>query len=112
MSLMADPVAAERLARAILDDITLYNDEKIRASRDLVADLATEVEEGRTLFRSRADPAHHHVFEDELLAWRGRAPDRARDLAGAGMDGSRLLIAIGAAVALAAVVAWLMLHSR
>ena len=39
--------AAQRLATAILDDVTLENDTRVRAARDLERELAPEIEEGR-----------------------------------------------------------------
>ena len=110
MSLITDEGAAERLARAILADITLENDTKIRDARDLLEDMRAELDEGRTLFASRVDASLARVWDDELRVWQGRAKDRAQQLGGAGLDRSRLLIAVGAAAALTAVVAWLLLH--
>lgn len=62
--------AAQRLARAIAADIRLHGAEKNGASSDVRAALATEIVEGRSLFRSRADPDHHDLYEsaiDELV---------------------------------------------
>jgi hypothetical protein len=105
--MIEDPKAAERLARAILDDVTLDNEERVRASRDLKADLAAEIEQGRALFRSRVGPALHDVFEQELLPWQGRAKDEAKKLGGEPLDRTRLLLAVGAAVVFVVVVVWL-----
>ena len=58
-----DPGAARRLARAIVSDIVLYNDEALRAGRDLGAEIA----EGRELFLSRVR-SQHEPFFDEALA--------------------------------------------
>jgi len=110
---MADiehPEAAQRLAAAILNDITLYNDERVRQAKDLEQELAPEIEEGRALFRERVAPALHQVFEDEILAWRGRAKDRASALAPAKPDTSRVLLLVGLVVGFVAVVAWLVLR--
>jgi hypothetical protein len=107
---IADREAAERLARAILDDITLYNDERVRTTRDLTGELASEIEEGRALFRSRVEPSLHGVFEEELLPWQGRAKDRAIKLGGASMDRTRFWLAVGAVVAFVVVVAWIATH--
>jgi hypothetical protein len=49
--------AAQRLARAILSDIKLYNSQK--------TDLSGEIEEGRQLFIQRA-PRFAAIFEEEL----------------------------------------------
>ena len=102
--------AAQRLAMAILDDITLENDARVRAAQDLERELAPEIEEGRRLFRSRVAPDLHAIFEDELLAWRGRAKGRAVALAPAKVDVSRLLLLAALVAAFAAVVAWLALR--
>jgi hypothetical protein len=56
------------------------------------------------------DASLARVWDDELRVWQGRAKDRAQQLGGAGLDRSRLLIAVGAVAALTAVVAWLLLH--
>ncbi len=102
--------AAQRLATAILDDITLGNDARVRAAKDLEQELAPEIEQGRQLFRSRVAPDLHPIFEDEILAWRGRAKDRAAALAPAKVDVSRLLVLVALVVALGAVIAWLALR--
>lgn len=105
--MIEDSTEAERLARAILDDITLDHPDRVQNTRDLLADLAPEIDEGRALFRARVAPALHHVYEDELLPWRGTARDHAKKLGRAPLDRTRLLLAIGAAVALVAVIVWL-----
>jgi len=111
VSLIEDPKAAERLARAILDDITLYNEERVIATRDLTGDLAPEIEEGRALFQSRVSPELHRVFDEELLPWQGRARDRAVKYSGGErMDRSRLFLAVGAALAFVVVVVWLVVR--
>ena len=102
--------AAQRLATAILDDITLENDARVRDAQDLEQELAPEIEEGRALFRARVAPDLHKVFEDEILAWRGRAKDRAAALAPAKVDVSRLLLLAALVAALGAVVTWLTLR--
>jgi hypothetical protein len=108
VSLIDDPKEAERLAVAILDDITLDNESRVIASRDLTTDLAKEIDEGRALFESRVAPELHRVYDDELLPWQGRARDRAVKYGGGErMDRTRLFLAIGAAVAFVVVVIWL-----
>lgn len=50
---------AERLARIIVSDIVLYNEEKFAAAvrtGDAVAAMSDELDEGRALFRERIDP--------------------------------------------------------
>jgi hypothetical protein len=112
VSLIEDPKQAERLAVAILDDITLANEERVIASRDLTTDLAKQIDEGRALFQSRVEPSLHRVFDDELLPWQGRARDRAvKYTGGERMDRTRLLLAIGAALAFVVVVIWLVVRS-
>ena len=108
VSLIEDPKRAEQLAVAILDDITLQNEERVIASRDLTADLSKEIDEGRALFESRVAPSLHRVFDEELLPWQGRARDRAvKYTGGERMDRTRLFLAIGAAIAFVVVVVWL-----
>jgi hypothetical protein len=58
--LISAPEAANRLARAILSDIRIYNEAKIREGiqKDTLFDLlAEELEEGRAHFASRVQPA-------------------------------------------------------
>ena len=53
------PEAANRLARAILSDIRVYNEEKVRAGirKDTVFEiLAEEIEEGRQHYEGRVSP--------------------------------------------------------
>ncbi len=59
LPLIATPEQANRLARAICSDLSLYNEDKIvRAiQQDNFFDaLQAELEEGRNLYRSRLDP--------------------------------------------------------
>jgi len=110
MSAIDDPKAAERLAKAILSDITLYNDARVRRATDLVAELSVELEEGRALFRARVVPELHHVYDDEIMPWSGLAKGRAENLAPARIDGARLFLAVGGVAALVALIAWLVLR--
>lgn len=110
MAVIDDREAAERLAKAILDDITLENDEAVRKATDLREELAPLLEEGRTLFRSRVAPDLHEVYEGEILPWTGRAKTKAQKLAPAGFDGTRLLFLIGGAALLIVIVVWLVLR--
>ncbi len=111
MSLIDDPKQAERLANAILDDITLENESRVIASRDLTADLANEIDEGRALFRTRVAPALHGVYDEELLPWQGRARDRAVKYSGGErMDRPRFFLAVGAALAFVVLVVWLVVR--
>lgn len=61
--------AAEKLGRAILCDITLYNDTKLRAANDVRTELGPEIDEGRALFRQRVAPQLHDVFEEMVTGW-------------------------------------------
>jgi hypothetical protein len=54
-----DAGRAERLARAILSDVMLYNPEKVRLGierDDLFGRLRAELDEARRYFASRVDP--------------------------------------------------------
>ena len=59
MALIDTPEAANRLARAIASDVSLYNEQKIVEgiqSDSLFDKLRDEIEEGRELYRSRVSP--------------------------------------------------------
>ena len=59
MAMITTPEAANRLARAIASDVSLYNEEKIiqGITNDNLFDvMAEEIEEGRALYESRLDP--------------------------------------------------------
>lgn len=58
--LVDNPKLAFRLARAIISDIALYNQEKVKdgIKNDNIFDaLADELQEGREHFHGRVDPA-------------------------------------------------------
>lgn len=74
MALIESDEAAVRLARAIVDDIALYNAANITAGGDLSEPIA----EGRQLYRARVTERCYPFFEDALMA---------RDLAR--LDGAR-----------------------
>ena len=60
MALIETEEAARRLARAIASDLSLYNEEKIveGVQSDKLFDVISgEIEEGRSLFKSRVAPA-------------------------------------------------------
>jgi hypothetical protein len=60
MSLIDNPSDAQRLARTIMSDIALYNQDKMMQSiknDSVFEDLADQLEEGRKLYDSRVDPA-------------------------------------------------------
>lgn len=59
MPLIETEEAARRLARAIASDLSLYNEEKIIrgiGADNLFDELNEEIEEGRTLYKSRVSP--------------------------------------------------------
>jgi hypothetical protein len=59
MALIDKPERARQLARAIASDLTLYHDKKIveGIENDTLFDaMASEIEEGRALFKSRVTP--------------------------------------------------------
>lgn len=58
--MIKNPEAARRLARAIASDISLYNQEKIHQGirqDNLYEILFAEIEEGRSHYNSKVDPA-------------------------------------------------------
>ena len=57
--MIKNPDAARRLARAIASDVSLYNQEKIQKGiqqDNFFEVLATELEEGRSHYKSKVDP--------------------------------------------------------
>ena len=59
MALIDKPERARQLARAIASDLTLYHEQKIQQGieRDTLFDvMRDEIEEGRTLYKSRVTP--------------------------------------------------------
>ena len=59
MALIDKPERARQLARAIASDLTLYHEQKILQGieRDTLFDvMRDEIEEGRTLYKSRVTP--------------------------------------------------------
>jgi hypothetical protein len=59
MALIDKPERARQLARAIASDLTLYHEKKIveGIEHDTLFDaMSHEIEEGRTLFKSRVTP--------------------------------------------------------
>lgn len=73
MAQIDSPEKATRLARAIASDISLYNEEKIKEGieNDTFFDaLAAELEEGRSLYKSRLSPdlyARTNYFERAIV---------------------------------------------
>jgi hypothetical protein len=79
---IADPGRAERLARAILSDVMLYNADKVKAgieADDLFERLREELDEARAFFEERVDSdvaARSNAFGRALvdvLVYRSRA---------------------------------------
>ncbi len=69
MALIEDCNAARRLARAIVSDVALYNQEKVREgikNDNLFEVMAEELEEGREHYKSRVSPeiAEKYNFYD------------------------------------------------
>ncbi|HEX2483678.1 MAG TPA: hypothetical protein VHQ66_00160 [Myxococcota bacterium] len=59
MERIADPARANRLARAILSDVMLYNADKVRAgieADDVFERLRPELEEARAFYEERVEP--------------------------------------------------------
>lgn len=110
MALIDDPAAAERLAKAILDDITLEHDEEVRKARHLDEELVQWIDEGRVLFRARVAPQLHTIYDDEIMPWTGRAKTRANNLAPAKLDGTRVIMLVAGVAALAVVIVWLLVR--
>lgn len=72
MPLIETPEAARRLARAIASDLSLYNEEKIVRgveNDNLYEELTEEIEEGRTLFKSRVSASlyDHNFYERAII---------------------------------------------
>jgi hypothetical protein len=71
MPLIETEEAARRLARAIASDLSLYNEEKIIRGIEndsLFEELTEEIEEGRSLYRSRvSSELYGRNFYDRAL---------------------------------------------
>ncbi len=73
MSQITDLQRVERLARAIVSDVMLYNTERVRAgleADDLFDRLRREIDEARSFFERRVDPevaAKSNVFDRALV---------------------------------------------
>ena len=73
MSRITDLQRADRLARAIVSDVMLYNTERVRAgieADDLFDRLRREIDEAREFFERRVDPevaAKGNVFDRALV---------------------------------------------
>ena len=70
LALIDTPEAANRLARAIASDISLYNEEKIKdgiRNDDLFDVLSTEIDRGLSLYKRRISP---NMFEKSNYYYR------------------------------------------
>ncbi len=73
LSTITDEKAANRCARAIASDISLYNEEKINEALNndnFFEALAAEIEEGRSYYKSKVTPEimeQHNFFERALV---------------------------------------------
>jgi hypothetical protein len=73
MPRITDPQRAQRLARAVLSDVMLYNPERVRAgieADDLFDRLRPELDEARAFFEERVDPdvaAKSNAFDRALV---------------------------------------------
>ena len=85
MALIEKPERARQLARAIASDLTLYHEKKILegVERDTLFDvMRDEIEEGRTLFKSRVTPEifglglYDRALVDVMLKSKGHIKSR------------------------------------
>lgn len=85
MALIDKPERARQLARAIASDLTLYHEAKILEGleRDTLFDvMRDEIEEGRTLFKSRVTPEiyalnlYDRAIVDVMLKSKGHVRSR------------------------------------
>ena len=82
MALIDDPEAAKRLSRAIVSDVALYNQPKVKEgieNDNLFEVLKEELEEGRKLYETRVSPEilkNHNFYDlaivDVLIKQSGR----------------------------------------
>jgi hypothetical protein len=85
MALIDKPERARQLARAIASDLSLYHEKKLieGIERDTLFDvMRDEIEEGRTLYKSRVTPEVYNMglydraLVDMLLKPRGQVRSR------------------------------------
>jgi hypothetical protein len=85
MALIDKPERARQLARAIASDLTLYHAAKILAglAKDTLFDvMRSEIEEGRTLYKSRVTPEifglniYDRALVDVMLKSKGHVKSR------------------------------------
>ncbi|RLB65254.1 MAG: hypothetical protein DRI90_02530 [Deltaproteobacteria bacterium] len=92
MSRLNDPEAATRLARAVVSDVMLYNDKKVRAGRaggDVLGAVVAELDEGRALFLSRVEPSLSELFDLVAAEMLEAGDERAADQRESGAQPSR-----------------------
>jgi hypothetical protein len=128
MILISDPIAARRLADAIVADLVLYQEARIAAATNVRIALARPLAEARGLYESRVVAELHPVFESAvdarlgsaLATYRGTAAPREPELVeretsdddrGTGGPG-RLLLASVIVMLLGLSVIWWMLRGR
>lgn len=84
MAMITTEEQAFRLAKAIISDVLLYNQEKVRSgieNDDLFEKLTTELDEGKKLFESRVEQSvSRAVFDraivDVMFKSAGRYPSK------------------------------------
>jgi hypothetical protein len=83
--LINTPEAANRLARAIASDVSLYNEDKIKKGIEedtFFTIIADEIEEGREHFKSRVEPQlfmrgiYERALCDVIIARKGHIKSR------------------------------------
>jgi hypothetical protein len=77
--MIADEATARRVANAILADLALYNDARIRAATNVRIALAREIGEARDLFQSKVAPELHEIFEGAVDSRLGGSASSFRD---------------------------------
>ncbi len=86
MAAIEEPEKAMRLARAIASDISLYNEDKVKEGieNDTFFDtVASELDEGRELYRSRLSPElfartnfYDRAVVDIIIRAKGHIPSK------------------------------------
>ena len=67
MPLIAKEESALRLARAIANDVKLYNHDRLTRADEPWTELADEIAEGRRLYESRVAPELHGLLDAVLV---------------------------------------------
>lgn len=66
--MIRDEPAAQRLASAVVRELVLCNEARIRATTNVRIALAREIAEARELFQAKVAPELHGIFEGALDA--------------------------------------------